>query len=305
MLERYTLKLKDFHANVAESYTSWRDDPDFSDISLLTSDEKVFKGHRIVLSSVSPFFKNILKKMKTSEPMIFLKGVHSRDILPILGFIYTGEAKVLHEDLAKFMSVAKDLDIRGLSSKTNELALHNSSQVLVEEVLYVQKQRVNNRCCNETLDNFRHYFAEKVELKLDNIVEEKEEEYNNAVKPRDFLASTYVGDDADDLSLQMRPDDVFSPVLQKLDSVKATVDENYGEKSEGEKAIAANKEDQVNARDDSKNIGRKRSTSRGSQPRYINTSLLSSLSVPMLDANSIREYMDSNFWQLRPTAEEK
>ena len=48
------------------------------------------------------------------NPLIYLRGVSTLDMMYILDFIYHGEVSVAHEELDKFLEVAETLKIRGL-----------------------------------------------------------------------------------------------------------------------------------------------------------------------------------------------
>ena len=64
MSEKFCLKWNDFHTNVTKKFLSFKGDTDFSDVTLVSEDQKQFTAHKIVLSSCSEYFKNILKQNK-------------------------------------------------------------------------------------------------------------------------------------------------------------------------------------------------------------------------------------------------
>ena len=65
---------------------------DFSDVTLVTEDKKHIKANNNVLSLCSPVFKDILKKEKNSNQIIYLRGIQYSEIESIMQFIYLGEA---------------------------------------------------------------------------------------------------------------------------------------------------------------------------------------------------------------------
>ena len=69
----------------------------------------------MVLASASPFFMELLKRMKHSEPLIYLRGVRSADLVAMVDFLYLGEANILQKDLDTFLTLAEDLKLNGLS----------------------------------------------------------------------------------------------------------------------------------------------------------------------------------------------
>ena len=84
------------------------------DVTLVSDDEQHISAHKLVLTASSELFKNILKKAKHSNPMIFLSGYKSKDLLLVMDYIYQGEVQILQTDLDRFLSVAQQLKIEGL-----------------------------------------------------------------------------------------------------------------------------------------------------------------------------------------------
>ena len=57
----------------------WKDE-DFADVPLASVDDKQVKAHKAVLSSCSPFFKNILLKNPHQSPLLYLANLHSSQL---------------------------------------------------------------------------------------------------------------------------------------------------------------------------------------------------------------------------------
>ena len=57
-MEKYNLKWKDFQTNVVKSLSEFRNQ--FADVTLSSDDGKLFKSHKLVLSSSSDYFKEVL-----------------------------------------------------------------------------------------------------------------------------------------------------------------------------------------------------------------------------------------------------
>ena len=49
-----------------------------------------------------------------------MRGLKSEDLLPIVDFLYYGEANVYQENLDSFLAVAEELQLKGLMGKTEE-----------------------------------------------------------------------------------------------------------------------------------------------------------------------------------------
>ena len=64
MTEKFVLKWNDFQTNVAKSFSKLRKEEDLYDVTFVSDDPKQMSAHKVVLSSCSEYFKNILKHNK-------------------------------------------------------------------------------------------------------------------------------------------------------------------------------------------------------------------------------------------------
>ena len=87
---------------------------DFSDVTLVTEDKKQIKANISVLSACSPVFKDIFKKEKNSNQIMYLRGIQFSEMESIMQFIYLGEATFYKERMDEFLAVAKSLEIKEL-----------------------------------------------------------------------------------------------------------------------------------------------------------------------------------------------
>ena len=118
--EKFSLKWNEFYRNIQTSYQELRRDPDFSDVTLMCEEDQEIKAHRIILTACSPFFSSVLKRNKHTHPMIYMRGLMAKDLVAILDFIYNGEVNIHQEDLDRFLALAQELQLKGLSSSQNE-----------------------------------------------------------------------------------------------------------------------------------------------------------------------------------------
>ena len=121
MSEKFYLKWNDFQSTVSQSFRSLRQEEDFYDVTLVSEDELQLSAHKLVLSSCSSFFKNILKKNVHQSPLIYLSGVSSRNLMSVLDYIYCGEVKLFQDQLDSFLEVAKNLKMTGLLAFDEDL----------------------------------------------------------------------------------------------------------------------------------------------------------------------------------------
>jgi len=112
--EKFCLRWNDFEKNISSSFRELRDDKDFFDVTLACDDNQL-QAHKVILSACSPFFRSVLKKNPHQHPLLYLKGVKYEEILLVLNFMYHGEVNVAQDELNSFLSVAEDLQVKGLS----------------------------------------------------------------------------------------------------------------------------------------------------------------------------------------------
>jgi len=112
--EKFCLRWNDFEKNISSSFRELKEDKDFFDVTL-ACDESQIQAHKVILSACSPFFRSVLKKNPHQHPLLYLKGVKYEEILLVLNFMYHGEVNVAQDELNSFLSVAEDLQVKGLS----------------------------------------------------------------------------------------------------------------------------------------------------------------------------------------------
>ena len=117
--EKFCLKWNDFQDNLAISFQELRKDNEYSDVTLVSEEDQQIQAHKIILSACSPFFSSILKRNKHSHPLIYMRGMKAKDLVAIVDFIYYGEANILQEDLEGFLSLAEELQLKGLAKYEN------------------------------------------------------------------------------------------------------------------------------------------------------------------------------------------
>ena len=117
--EKFCLKWSNFQSNVSKSFSSLRNDSEFSDVTLISSDRKLVKVHKIVLSTCSAYFKDILTQSKIHNPLICLEGVSDADLNKVLDYIYHGEIQVYQDYLERFLNLARRFELDGLTVGNN------------------------------------------------------------------------------------------------------------------------------------------------------------------------------------------
>jgi len=127
--EKFCLRWNDFEANVSGAFREIREEKDFFDVTLACDDNQM-EAHKVIISACSPWFRNILRRNPHQHPLLYLKGVKYRELVAVLNFMYQGEVNVAQDDLNSFLSVAEELQVKGLtqgSSSGNNQSKSSSS----------------------------------------------------------------------------------------------------------------------------------------------------------------------------------
>ena len=118
--EKISLKWEDFQENVTSAFGTLKESGDFVDVTLVCEDGQLVKAHRVILASTSPYFMSILGKSIHPQPLIYMRGVLFEDLVGIVDFLYSGETSVLQENLNRFLTLAQELKLKGLSGKDED-----------------------------------------------------------------------------------------------------------------------------------------------------------------------------------------
>ena len=68
-------------------------------------------------SEYSNVLKNMLVNKKHPHPLIFAGGIGHEVLEALLGFIYSGEAKLQNEHTNSFIQLSKNIELVGATSK--------------------------------------------------------------------------------------------------------------------------------------------------------------------------------------------
>ena len=123
--EKFCLQWSNFRNNASSAFQDLREDKDFTDVTLVCEDGQQMDVHKVILVSASPFFKNILKTNKHPHPMIYMRALKPEDLVAVVDFIYNGQADVCEENLESFLSIAEDLQLKGLKQDQTKGAAEN------------------------------------------------------------------------------------------------------------------------------------------------------------------------------------
>ena len=129
-LEKFCLKWNDFETNISSLFGSMREDQDFSDVTLAVDGGINIEAHKVILAASSSLFSTLLKQNKHTHPLLYMRGIQTKQLNAVVDFIYHGEVNILQEDLDDFLNLAKELQLKGLNNpkEANEEHIQQPSQ---------------------------------------------------------------------------------------------------------------------------------------------------------------------------------
>ena len=172
MEEKFCLKWNDFQENTIKTFSRLRFEEEFFDVTLVSDDQKQIMAHKVVLSSSSEYFKNILRTNKHSHPMICLTGMTSLDLKNVLDYVYQGEVQIFQENIDRFLNIAQILKIDGLLSSGRD----NEDQYLSYQSEAKQEPTQTYKKSNEDIyDGDSSVISKTISLNASSSVDEIEQ----------------------------------------------------------------------------------------------------------------------------------
>ena len=114
MTEKLCLQWNDFQENIRTAFRDLREDKNFTDVTLACEDGRKVEAHKVILVASSPFFQSLLDA-KNKQAVVYMRGLKFDDLSAIVDFLYHGEANVLQENLDSFLTLAQELQLKGLT----------------------------------------------------------------------------------------------------------------------------------------------------------------------------------------------
>lgn len=120
--DKFCLRWNDFESTISSSFRELRQTSEFFDVTLCCDNgTDTLQAHKVILAACSPLFRRILGQNTHQNPFLYLKGIHLKELQNVLNFMYHGEVSVAQDSLNKFLAVAEELAVKGLTTlETNE-----------------------------------------------------------------------------------------------------------------------------------------------------------------------------------------
>ena len=147
-------------ADIRESFTKLREEQKLFDVTLVTDDGQHIQAHKIILSAGSYFFSYIFMRSNHSNMLVYLKGISSDKLEPVIDFIYNGKIFLKQEELRAFIETGKELLVKGLESEmtevvksTNQISPHSEGDENEYEDLMCEKALKSNADDDKDTEN--------------------------------------------------------------------------------------------------------------------------------------------------------
>ena len=120
-MERFSIKWDSFNDDVKRSFSQLRNEKKFSDVILVSDDHHLVSAHKVVLSTCSIYFNEILKQDLTGSVFFCLEGVDLNDLNNLLDYIYQGELTLPQGHIERFLLMVKRFKLDGFHEDLNQV----------------------------------------------------------------------------------------------------------------------------------------------------------------------------------------
>eukprot|EP00092_Neocalanus_flemingeri_P038039 GFUD01041408.1.p1 GENE.GFUD01041408.1~~GFUD01041408.1.p1 ORF type:complete len:299 (-),score=62.60 GFUD01041408.1:57-953(-) len=167
-MDKYELKSTEFGDNLSSYFRTLREDGDLFDITLACDDDQL-EAHKIILSASSVFFKSVIKRNPHSHPLLYLKGVKIDDLRPLLDFMYLGKTKVAQDHLETFLTLGKELGVKGLDRDEQTLDTEKTinEERNVDEYADIEKNAKLKMCRSPRMKSSKKSEIMNVNVKME------------------------------------------------------------------------------------------------------------------------------------------
>ena len=110
--KRADLKNNSFSTQTLHAFRNVHNDKYFTDVTLVSGDDKQSSAHKVLLSSSSDVLRNMFIKNQVANLVILLSDISFTSLQQIINFIYTGECQVPVDILEDFLAAGKKLQIK-------------------------------------------------------------------------------------------------------------------------------------------------------------------------------------------------
>ena len=113
---KYTLRSSSFSKQLQTMFVELYKKENYCDVTLVCDDKTQFEVHKIVITTWSQVFKEIIDINPSHNLLIYLRGIQHQEMESLLQFMYLGECIFSEERFEQMMKVAEDLEIKDLAT---------------------------------------------------------------------------------------------------------------------------------------------------------------------------------------------
>ncbi|CAG9834067.1 unnamed protein product [Diabrotica balteata] len=116
-IEEVCLRWNSHHSNMQTTFPTLLLREQYVDATLV-AEGQTLKCHRVILSSCSPYFEEVLASISPYQhPVLFMKDVPFWTLKCICDFMYSGEIHIIQTKLDELLAIAETLKIKGLAGQ--------------------------------------------------------------------------------------------------------------------------------------------------------------------------------------------
>ncbi|XP_076659012.1 uncharacterized protein LOC143362596 [Halictus rubicundus] len=143
--EQFSLVWNSFPRNLSSGLYTLLTDEQLVDVTL-AAEGQILRAHKLILSVCSTYFRELFKGNSCKHPIVILKDVNYRDLSAMLHFMYQGEVNIKQEDIASFLKVAETLQIKGLTTDSDEKSDDSLSKDVdqLDQLFNMEKKSINS-----------------------------------------------------------------------------------------------------------------------------------------------------------------
>ena len=107
-MEDICMRSNNSQKDIVNFIRNLRENEKLFDVTLVSGDGQQIQSHKIILAAGSIFFNDIFMKSNHNNMLIYLKGISSAQLEPIIDFMYRGEAFITQDELKQFLETGKE-----------------------------------------------------------------------------------------------------------------------------------------------------------------------------------------------------
>ena len=196
--DKIEFSLDSFTSNLQELFRYLYEEQTFSDVTLVTDDQRQIKAHKFILSKSCSTFTSILKNIDFLNPIIVLRDIKYKDLKLILDFIYLGHVSIEKDGLEEFLSIAECLKLDDVDRIFQKMVSgENGNKNKSQGNITTNFDKVNEyfefeSVTDEQDGNESEKVVPEIETSLPTIIIDDEEDENESMnKNKEYLKSTH------------------------------------------------------------------------------------------------------------------